>query len=158
MQIPSLFSDFWWKGYDLHLASGLSPGNDSKNNMEVLASGLTIAGTSIQAVKAALKLQRDFRDAEKQILQAESERQQIHLNSELLDQLPPSVKERIGPAEVLLHDVETALPLISHSTKKKDRLKWVVGRKAEFERAISPKCRIESSAQLSLLLSHSQNL
>ena len=129
-----------------------------QQSMETLASSLAIGGATIQASTTAKKYYRNYRDAEKQILHAQNQGQQLLLNREQLEDLPPSKQECITPARASLNSIQETLPVISHSTSKRDRLHWTFGGKSKFEREISQNQWIESSAALNLLISLSQDL
>ena len=126
--------------------------------MEVAVSGLTLGGASVQVAKTAKECIHDYRDAEKQISHAQHQGQQLGLTLKQLKELPPSKQERIAPAKASLNDIKRALPTISQPTRKRDRLQWMAGGKAKFEREIFQTNRMESSAILSLLVSMSQDL
>ena len=57
-----------------------------------------------------------------------------------------------------LHDIEAALPAIIHSTRQRDRLRWITGGKSRFETEISQNQWIDSSVTLNLLKSLSQDM
>ena len=159
--IPEAFNDSLYgvsRGHELELESCPPRCNNHKPKMEALASGFTLAGTGIQATKAAKECYQDFRDSKNQISYALNHDKQLRLIQEQIDQLSPAVKERIGPAHASLHDIGAALPSVPHLTRKRDRLKWVISRKKEFEKGISQNNQIESSATLSLLISLSQEV
>ena len=124
--------------------------------MEVFASGLAVAGAGLQVLKTTKSCYSDCRDAEKQMLHAQNQGKQLRQNQLQLDQLPESTKDRIGPALASLNDVNTALPKIPQLQRKRDRVKWVIGAKSEFEREISQSNRTESLLNLNLLLSIDQ--
>lgn len=126
--------------------------------MEVLASSLAIATATIQASKASKGCYDDYRFADKQMLHAERQKQQLHLNRAQLNQLPPTEKERIRPIYASLEDAKSSDSTISRPCRKRDRLKWVAGGKSEAEREVTQNHRAESSLALSLLLSLDQDL
>lgn len=146
------------KERELDLVSRLSICDDGEQGMEVLASAITVAGTGVQASKITKECYHDYRDAKKQTSYAQHHCQQLRLNLEQLNQLSSSNIRRIGPAQASLKDIRAALPTVSQATRKKDRLKWVISRKAEFEREIAQNSQIESSATLGLLVSLSQEM
>ena len=115
-------------------------------------------GAGVQISQTAKRRYKDYRDAEREISQAQNQSQQIHLNWMQLDQLPPEKKERFGPAQELLKDVLAAVPKNSGSGGRRRYLKWAFGRKSNFESAITQSIRAESSLTLTVLLALHQDL
>ena len=126
--------------------------------METVASSIAIGEAGIKVSKTAKKYYRNYKDAEKHISHAQNQRQQLLLNLEHLENLPPSKQEYITPAKASLHDIEAALPAIAHSGRKRDRLHWITGGKSKFEREIAQNQWIESSVTLNLLTSLYQDM
>ena len=121
--------------------------------MDVAASGLTLAGAGIELVKRTKRFRDNYRDADKQMRHAQYQSKQLQLNQELLDQLPQSTKERLGPAQASLRDCQMSLPADSHLMRKRDRLKWALKMKSKVEKEMVQDSRVESSLSLSLLMS-----
>ena len=157
LESPDISSDCLWQGYE-HDAEIASKGEDCEQTMEVFASGLAVVGAGIQVSKTTKSYYNDFRDAEKQMLHAQNQGNQLRQNQSQLKQLPESTKERIGPALASLNDVNEALPQTPHLKRKRDHLKWVFGGKSEFERKISQSERIEILLNSNLLLSICQDM
>ena len=157
LESPDIISDCLWQGYE-HDPEIASKGEDCEQTMEVFASGLAVVGAGIQVSKTTNSYYNDFRDAEKQMLHAQNQGNQLRQNQLQLDQLPESTKECIGPALASLNDVNAALPKTPHVKKKRDHLKWVLGGKSEFERQFSQSERIGSLLNSNLLLSIRQDM
>ena len=126
--------------------------------MEAAASGLALGGAGIQVSKTAKEYYHNYKDAEKQISHAQNQSQQLRLTVEQLSELPPSKQERIAPAKASLNHIQESLPTNLQCTRTRDRLQWITGRKAKFEREISHNNRFESSATLNLLISLSEDM
>lgn len=126
--------------------------------MDGAAAGLAFAGVTIQATKKSKEYIHNYRNAEKQILHAQHQGQQLRLTLEQLNELPSSKQERIAPAKALLNDIQEAIPTNFQSTRKRDKLQWVTGGKSKFESEMFQDNRIESSATLNLLISLSQDM
>ena len=129
-----------------------------QQSMEAVASGLAFGGAGIRVSKTAKEYYRNYRDSGKQISHAQHQGEQLRLNIEQLSDLPALKQEHITPAKVSLRDIQEALPAISHSTRKRDRLHWITGGKSKFEREISQNKWVESSVTLNLLISLSQDM
>ncbi len=129
-----------------------------EQSMDGAASSLEFAGVTIQATKKAKEYIHNYRNAGKQILQAQHQGQQLRLTLEQLNKLPSSKQERIAPAKASLNDIQQALPTNFQSTRKRDKLQWITGVKSKFEKEILQNNRIESSATLNLLISLSQDM
>ena len=141
------------KPSELDLEACILQCNGSSQDMEVLASTLTVAGTGIQASKTAKEYYQNYRDAKEHIAHAKSHDQQLDSNLEHLKQLSPSNQERVAPAQALLNDIKATVPPLPDITRKRDRWKWIASQRAAFERAIVQTNRVETSATLSLLIS-----
>ena len=157
LESPDMISDCLWQGYE-HDAEIASKGEDCEQTMEVFTSGLAVVGAGIQVSKTTKSYYNDYRDAEKQMLHAQNQGNQLRQNQLQLNQLPESTKECIGPALASLNDVDAALPKTTHPKRKRDHLKWVFGGKSEFERQFSQSERIESLLNSNLLLSVRQDV
>ena len=121
--------------------------------MEVVASALTVVGAGIQGAKTTKDLHDDYRNADGEVLQAQHQSHQLHLNRTQLDELSKLWKENIGPAQASLREIEDALPRHTSLQRKRDRLKWMIHGKKEFERHAAQQARAESSLTLNMLLS-----
>ena len=105
--------------------------------MEILASSLAVATATVQASKASKGCYDDYHYADRQMLHAERQKQQLLLNRVQLNQLPPSEKERIRPVYASLEDARASVPTISRPCRKRDRFKWVAGEKNEYETEVT---------------------
>ena len=121
--------------------------------MEILGSSIAITTAGIQASKVTKGFYDDYKHADKHMLHAERQVQQVQLNRNQLNELPSSKKDRIGPVLASLEDVRAPSSTTSHPSRKRDRLKWAAGRKSEVEREITQNHRAESSLAVNLLLS-----
>ena len=157
LESPNTSSDCLWQGYE-YKTEIASKGEDCEQKMEVLASGLAVVGAGIQVSKTTKSCYNDYRDAEKQMLHAQNQGNQLRQNQLQLNQLPELTKECIGPALASLNDVNAALPKTLHPKRKRDHLKWILGGKSKFEREISQSERIESLLNSNLLLSIRQDV
>ena len=155
LKSPDTSSNCLWQGYE-HDAEITLKGEDCEQNMEVLASSLAVVGAGLQVSKTTKSCYSNYRDAEKQMLHAQNQGNQLRQNQLQLNKLPESTKKRIGPALASLNDVNAALPEIPHRQRKRDRMKWVIGGKSEFESEISKSDRTESLLNSNLLLSVNQ--
>lgn len=140
LESPDISSDCPWQGYE-HDANIASKGEDC-----------------IQVSKTTKSYYNDYRDAEKEMLHARNQGNQLRRNQLQLNQLPEPTKVCIGPALASLNDVTAALPNTPHLKRKRDHLKWVFGGKSEFERQISQSERIETLLNSNLLLSIRQDI
>lgn len=122
------------------------------------ASGLAIAGATIQTANTAKEFIHNYKNAEKQISSAQHQAAQLRLTLEQLNDLPSSKQEHVAPAKASLNDIQEALPTEFQSTRKRDKLQWITGGKSKVDREISRKSLFESSATLNLLVSLSQDI
>ena len=129
-----------------------------EQRMEPVTSGLAFGGAVIQGSKTAKDCYRNYKDARKQISQAQLQSQQLHSTLEQLDELPPSKQELIAPAKASLSSIKEALPTTFQSARKRDRVRWMKSGKSDFERETSQANRFENSATLNLLISLSQDM
>ena len=77
---------------------------DRESIMEVIASGLTLAGAGIRVSKTAKGLRDDYKNAKKEISHAQRQGEQLRSHQALLNELPPSKKEKLASAEASLND------------------------------------------------------
>lgn len=153
---PEPFSEYLWEGYGPFQESPVQICGDCQWLMEVAASAVTLLG-ALQGVKAVKHFHRDCRDADKQILHVKQQSQQRQLNQIQLSQLSPSKQERIRPAQASFTEVQDVSPLPT-DIRKRDRVKWALGRKRQSERILAQHDWVESSVALSLLTSICQDL
>lgn len=129
-----------------------------EQRMEPVTSGLAFGGAIIQGSKTAKDFYRNYKDAKKQISQAQLQSQQLHSTVKQLNELPPSKQELIAPVKASLSNIQEALPTTIQSARKRDRVRWVTSGKSNFERETSQTNRVESSATLNILISVSQDM
>lgn len=157
-EAPCVSSGCLSQGCGLDLEACLPECEGFEQSMDGAASSLEFAGVTIQATKKAKEYIHNYRNAEKQILYAQHQGQQLRLTLEQLNELPSSKQEHIAPAKASLNDIQEALPTNFQSARKRDKLQWITGGKSKFEREILQNNRIESSATLNLLISLSQDM
>ena len=155
LKSPDTAPECLCQGYE-HDAEVALKGEDCEQGMDVLASSVAVVGAGVQVSKTTKSFYNDYRDAEKQMLHAQNQGNQLRQNQLQLNQLPESKKECLGPALASLNDVNAALPKIPRLQRKRDRVKWMIGGKSEFEREISQSNRTESLLNSNLLLSVNQ--
>lgn len=155
---PEASLDCVERGHEYDLDSSSSRREDCEQVMDGVASGLTLVAAGINISKTTKRCCDDYRGAQKQMLRAQQQGQQFQLNQGLIDELPQFKKERIGPAQASLKDVQASLPTEIHLERKRDHLKWALGRKSKIEREITQYNQIENSLSLNLLVSHSQDM
>ena len=129
-----------------------------EQRMDPVTSGLAFGGTVIQVSKTAKNCYRNYKDARKQISQAQLQSQQLHSTLEQLNELPPSKQELIAPVKASLSNIQEALPTTFQSARKRDRVRWMKSGKSDFERETSHANKFENSATLNILISLSQDM
>ena len=146
------------RGYEYDLESA-QPDNESyQQDMDGVASGVTLVAAGIQLSKATKRCFDDYRDAPRQMHQVQQQDQQIQSNLKVLDQLPQSQKEYLNHAQASLKDVQAALRTTLHPGRKRDRLKWVLTQKKKSESALTQSQQIQSSMSVSMLSSLRQDM
>ena len=143
-QLSNLYPELFSKGCELDIKPDPPGCHECEQTIDGGASGLTIAGTTTEVSRVLLELYRDLRDAKAQILRAQDWRQQLRLNLEQIEQLAPSQKQCLRPAQTSRQDLEATLPEIP-AYMKRDRWKWALGRKTEFEKITAQNDRVSRS-------------
>ena len=156
-------SEFTWRAYK---HSTQLQSSEESLVMEVLASALTVAEAGFQISKKSKDIYHGYRGAEKQMKHAQSQLEQRDLNLVQINQLSQSKKERIRPSQTSLDDAQSSIADIeaalnianSHLKRRRDRLKWALGRKKECENQIAQNNQTTGPLSLSLLLSICQDM
>ena len=158
LNVPCVSSACLSQGYWLDLEACLPRYEGLEQRMEGVTAAITIGGATVQIAKTAKGCIDDYKDAEKQVLHAQHQVQQLRSTLNQLKELSPPKQERIAPAQALLNDIQGALPTTSLPTRRKDRLQWIAVGKPKFERENSRTTRMETAATLSLLVSLHQDM
>ena len=157
-KVPCIHQGYLLQNCMLDLEACLPSCECLEQRMEPVTSGLAIGGAVIQGSKTAKDCYRNYKDAKKQISQAQLQSQQLHSTLKQLNELPPSKQELIAPVKASLRSIQEALPTKIQSARKRDRVRWMTSGKSDFERETSQANHFENSATLNILLSLSQDM
>ena len=157
-KVPCIHQGYLLQDCMLDLEACLPRCECLEQRMEPVTSGLAFGGAVIQGAKTAKDSYRNYKDARKQISQAQLQSQQLRSTLEQLNELPPSKQELIAPVKASLSRIQEAIPTTFPSARKRDRVRWMTSGKSGFERETSRANHYENSATLNILLSLSQDM
>jgi hypothetical protein len=126
--------------------------------LSITVSGMTIVGGVVATASKANTFGTDYRNADKERLQIQRQKDHLQINRSLLNKVSTNIKSRLPNLDSCLADIEAALPSKPPNATKRNRLTWATGAKNKAKAEIGLLKDIESATSLTILFSVDEKL